>query len=61
MKEYHDSKMTMDVYAQLLDRSKRARGAAFDALVSAAQGALYGADQAPIGPPFGPPPSSGDL
>jgi Phage integrase family len=28
-----DSKMTMDVYAQLLDRDKRAHGAAFDALL----------------------------
>ena len=50
-----DSKMTMDVYAQLLDRSKRAHGAAFDALVTAAQGTLYGPDDAQFGPPFGPP------
>jgi integrase len=28
-----DSKLTMDVYARLLDRSKRAHGAAFDALL----------------------------
>jgi len=32
-----DSKMTMDVYAQLLDRSKRDHGAAFDALMSNAR------------------------
>ena len=33
----------MDVYAQLLDRSKRAHGAAFDALLADAQETLYGA------------------
>jgi integrase len=37
-----DSKLTMDVYAQLLDRSKRAHGAAFDALLTDAQETLYG-------------------
>jgi integrase len=36
-----DSKLTMDVYAQLLDRSKRSHGVAFDALVSNAQATLY--------------------
>lgn len=35
-----DSKLTMDVYAQLLDRSKRAHGAAFDALLADAQKTL---------------------
>ena len=39
---HSDSKMTIDVYAQLLDRSKRAHGAAFDALLSAARDALNG-------------------
>lgn len=50
-----DSKMTMDVYAQLLDRSKRAHGVAFDALLTAAKDTLYGqtassADQPPQTP-----------
>lgn len=39
---HSDSKMTMDVYAQLLDRSKRAHGIAFDALLNAAKDTLYG-------------------
>jgi hypothetical protein len=46
-----DSKLTMDVYAQLLDRSKRAHGAAFDALLSDAQATLYGAQSGEFGPP----------
>jgi hypothetical protein len=47
---HSDSKLTMDVYAQLLDRSKRAHGAAFDALVSDAQRTLYGAQNGDFGP-----------
>jgi len=35
-----DSKMTMDVYAQLLDRSKRQHGEAFDALLDDARDTL---------------------
>ena len=58
-----DSKMTMDVYAQLLDRSKREHGAAFDALINAARTGThpvqYGVSGPPIGPLIGPPsPSS---
>ncbi|HEX9493125.1 MAG TPA: TonB-dependent receptor plug domain-containing protein, partial [Thermoanaerobaculia bacterium] len=51
-----DSKMTMDVYAQLLDRGKRAHGAAFDALLQRAQGSLSGASAEGFSPPFSPPP-----
>jgi integrase len=36
-----DSKMTLDVYAQLEQRVKREHGARFDALVRDAQGQLY--------------------
>ncbi len=50
-----DSKLTMDVYAQLLDRSKRAHGAAFDALLTDAQEALYGAQSGEFSPQFSPP------
>ena len=50
-----DSKLSMDVYAQLLDRSKRAHGAAFDALLADAQETLYGARSGDFGPLFGPP------
>jgi integrase len=50
-----DSKLTVNVYQQLLDRSKRAHGAAFDALVSDAQTTLYGAQNGDFGPLFGPP------
>jgi hypothetical protein len=50
-----DSKLTMDVYAQLLDRSKRSHGMAFDALLSDAQATLYGAQNGDFGPLFGPP------
>ena len=39
-----DSKMTMDVYAQLQQRARRQHGEAFDALVQAARERLYGAD-----------------
>jgi hypothetical protein len=52
---HSDSKLTMDVYAQLLDRSKRAHGAAFDALLADAQETLYGAQSGEFGPQFGPP------
>ncbi len=52
---HSDSKLTMDVYAQLLDRSKRAHGAAFDALVSDAQTSLYGAQNGDFSPLFSPP------
>ena len=41
-----DSKMTMDVYAQLQQRVDRQHGRAFDALVRQARGRLYGADDA---------------
>jgi hypothetical protein len=41
----------MDVYAQLLDRSKRGHGAAFDALLDAAQRTLYGAMNDGFSPP----------
>jgi integrase len=36
------AKMTLDVYSQLLDRSKREHGAAFDALLAGARKTLYG-------------------
>ena len=38
-----DSKMTMDVYAQLQQRVKRDHGKAFDALVQRARGQVLGA------------------
>jgi hypothetical protein len=41
----------MDVYNQLLDRSKRAHGVAFDRLVSDAKTTLYGAENGEFGPP----------
>jgi hypothetical protein len=37
-----ESKMTLDVYAQLLDRPKRDHGVAFDALLAEARSTLYG-------------------
>jgi hypothetical protein len=43
-----DSKMTMDVYAQLQQRVKREHGTAFDRLVGQAREQLYGT--APPGP-----------
>jgi integrase len=49
-----ESRMTLDVYAQLLDRRKRGHGAAFDALLADARGILYGPQQDGFGPPFGP-------
>ena len=42
-----DSKMTMDVYAQLQQRVDREHGRAFDALVRRARGRLYGGAEAP--------------
>jgi hypothetical protein len=39
-----DSKMTMDVYAQLRQRVKREHGRAFDRLVDQAREQLYGTD-----------------
>jgi integrase len=52
---HSDSKLTVDVYQQLLDRSKRAHGVAFDRLVSEAKTTLYGAENGEFGPEFGPP------
>ena len=40
-----DSKMTMDVYAQLQQRAERQHGEAFDALVRRARERLYGATE----------------
>ena len=40
-----DSKMTMDVYAQLQQRVDREHGRAFDALVRQRASRLYGADE----------------
>jgi Phage integrase family len=53
-----ESRMTLDVYAQPLDRRKREHGAAFDALLADARGTLYGTDTTAFGPPFGPPAST---
>ncbi len=53
-----DSKMTMDVYAQLLDRSKRDHGAAFDALMIEAQDTLAGTQETHFSPPPGSAPLS---
>ena len=50
-----ESRMTLDVYAQLLDRRKREHGVAFDALLADARSTLYGPQQEGFGPPFGPP------
>jgi integrase len=50
-----ESRMTLDVYAQLLDRRKRGHGAAFDALLADARSALYGPQHEGFRPPFGPP------
>ena len=59
-----DSKMTMDVYAQLQQRVEREHGRAFDALVRQARGRLYGADEAPdrasLGSGLGTEPESAD-
>src|SRR3954462_2777438 len=48
-----DSKMTMDVYAQLQQRVQREHGRAFDALVRQARGRLYGGDEASAGRSLG--------
>jgi integrase len=50
-----ESRMTMDVYAQLLDRRKREHGAAFDALLAGARRTLYGPEQEDFCPHFCPP------
>jgi integrase len=50
-----ESKMTLDVYAQLLDRRKRDHGVAFDALLADARRSLYGREEEGFGPPIGPP------
>jgi hypothetical protein len=42
-----DSKMTLDVYAQLEQRVKREHGVRFDALVSDARVQLHGAQMRP--------------
>jgi integrase len=49
-----ESRMTLDVYAQLLDRRKRDHGVAFDALLSDARTTLYGPYSEGFGPSFGP-------
>jgi len=49
-----DSKMTMDVYAQLLDRSKRQHGAAFDALLNDARETIEAGTSAGFRPEFRP-------
>jgi hypothetical protein len=41
-----DSKMTLDVYAQLEQRVKREHGVRFDALVRRAEAQLHGAEMA---------------
>ena len=43
-----DSKMTLDVYAQLQQRVKREHGTAFDRLVDEAREQLYGPDPAAL-------------
>ena len=48
-----DSKMTMDVYAQLQQRVDREHGRAFDALVRRARSRLYGADEGSNRAPLG--------
>ena len=45
-----DSKMTMDVYAQLQQRAERQHGEAFDALVRRARVRLYGTTARPDSP-----------
>jgi ketosteroid isomerase-like protein len=49
-----ESRMTLDVYPQLLDRRKRDHGVAFDALLADARCTLYGPQNEGFGPPFGP-------
>src|ERR1700691_2072476 len=48
-----ESRMTLDVYAQLLDRRKRDHGVAFDALLADARNTLYGPHSEGFGPPSG--------
>lgn len=50
-----DSKLTVDVYQHLLDRSKREHGQAFDQLVTDAQTTLYGVQNGDFSPLFSPP------
>jgi hypothetical protein len=50
---YAESRMTLDVYSQLLDRQKHDHGVAFDALLADARSTLYGPQQEGFGP-FGP-------
>jgi integrase len=50
-----ESRMTLDVYGQLLDRRKRDHGVAFDALLTDARTTLYGPQNEGFRPPFGPP------
>jgi Phage integrase family len=50
-----ESRMTLDVYAQLLDRRNREHGVAFDALLADARSTLYGSQNEGFRPPFGPP------
>ena len=47
-----ESRMTLDVYAQLLDRRKRHHGVAFDALLADARNTLYGPDNDEFRPRF---------
>jgi hypothetical protein len=42
-----DSKMTLDVYAQLEQRVKREHGVRFDALVRGARAQLHGTEMSP--------------
>ena len=49
-----ESRMTLDVYSQLLDRQKQGHGVAFDALLADARSTLYGPQNDAFGPPFGP-------
>jgi hypothetical protein len=52
---HEDSKVTVDIYQQLLKRSQRGHSAAFDTLVSEAKSTLYGAQNGDFCPPFCPP------
>lgn len=57
-----DSKMTMDVYAQLQQRAERQHGEAFDALVRRARVRLYGTTARPDAPgPSDPAPIAHDV
>jgi hypothetical protein len=46
-----ESRMTLDVYSQLLDRRKRDHGVAFDALLADARSTLYGSQNEGFRPP----------